>query len=118
MERNRYLVMFQNYKLLTILLILPAGALMDILMFFYSFVGGFWRQEFQVYRYFLVFDNYKKILKARKFVQARRRVGDKEVIKRFVGVISFQDVQNPLLKYIANPIFNLYWRIIKIFIWW
>lgn len=118
MERNRYMVMFQNYKWLTILFILPAGALMDILMFFYSFVGGFWKQEFQVYRYYFKFSNYKKILETRRLVQSKRKVKDREVVKRFVGAISYQDIQNPLVKYIANPIFNLYWQIIKLFIWW
>lgn len=118
MERNRYLVILQNYKLLTILIILPAGALMDILMFFYSFIGGFWKQELQVYKYFFKLSSYKKILETRKLVQSKRKVKDREVIKRFVGTISFQDIQNPLLKYIANPIFNLYWQIVKIFIWW
>lgn len=118
MERNRYLVILQNYKLLTILFILPAGALMDILMFFYSFIGGFWKQEFKVYKYFFKLSNYKKILETRKLVQAKRKVKDREVVKRFVGSISFQDIQNPLLKYIVNPIFNLYWQIIRLFIWW
>jgi len=118
MERNRYLVILQNYKLLTILLILPAGVLMDIMMFFYSFIAGFWKQEMRVYGYFFKLSSYKKILKARKFVQARRKVGDREIVKRFVGVISFQDIQNPLLKYIVNPLFNLYWQIVRIFIRW
>ena len=39
MERNRYLVMMQNYKMATILVILPAAMAMDIAMFIYSCVG-------------------------------------------------------------------------------
>ncbi|MFA6410203.1 MAG: glycosyltransferase family 2 protein [Candidatus Buchananbacteria bacterium] len=118
MERNRYLVLLQNYKIATLFLIFPAACIMDVAMFFYSFITGWWRQELLVYRYFFLPKTWAKILKTRRLVQKKRKVSDKEIIKRFVGKIDFQDIQNPLLKYIANPIFNLYWQIIKKIIWW
>ena len=118
MERNRYLVMFQNYKLATLLLITPACLLMDIAMFFYSFFAGWWKEELKVWFYFFNFKNLSKILKTRAKIQKNRQISDREVIKRFVGKIEFQDLPNPILKYIANPIFNLYWQIIKKIIWW
>ena len=118
MERNRYLVILQNYKLATIILISPACLLMDVAMFFYSFIGGWWKEELRVYNYFLLPRSWVKLLKTRKEVQKKRKVGDREIIKRFAGKIQFQDIQNPLLKYIANPVFNLYWQIIKRIIWW
>ncbi|MFA6254798.1 MAG: glycosyltransferase family 2 protein [Patescibacteria group bacterium] len=118
MERNRYLVMLQNYKMATIFLISPAWLIMDIAMFFYSFIGGWWQEEFNVYAYFFNPRNWGKFIKTRKEVQSKRIVKDKEIIKRFVGKIEFQDLQNPLLKYIANPIFNCYWQVIKKIVWW
>jgi len=116
MERNRYLVIFQNYKLSTLLLIAPALIFMDIVMFFYSFFSGWWLEELRVHYYFLIPANWIKIFKARKKIQKNRRIGDKEIMKRFVGKILFQDLANPLLKYVGNPILNLYWRIIKVII--
>lgn len=118
MERNRYLVVFQNYKMATILLLTPAFVLMDFLMFIYSFVGGFWREELRVYGYFFDSKNWPKMFAARRMVQSNRTVKDREVMKRFTGKIEFQDLNNPLLTYIANPFFNLYWKVIKNFIWW
>lgn len=118
MERNRYLVLLQNYKIATLLLISPAACLMDIAMFFYSFIGGWWRQEFTVYAYFFKLKNWDKIMQTRQLVQSKRKVKDREVVKRFVGKIEFQDFQNPLLKYIANPVFNFYWQVVKRLIWW
>lgn len=118
MERNRYLVVLQNYKLATLLLITPACLVMEAGLLLYSFVTGFWIQKFKAYGYFLNLKSWQKIFKARKFVQAHRKVSDREVVKRFVGRIDFQDIDNPILKYIANPIFNLYWQVVKIFIWW
>lgn len=118
MERNRYLVILQNYKMATLLLITPACLLMDIAMFFYSFFAGWWQQELQVWIYFLNPKNWEKIFKTRQIIQKNRRMGDKIIAKRFVGKIEFQDLPNPILKYIANPIFNLYWQVIKRLIWW
>ena len=125
MERNRRLVVFQNYKLPTILLILPACFFMNLAMFFYSFIAGlpagrqgWWQEEFRVISYFLKPNSWAKILKTRREIQAKRKVKDQEVIKRFVGKIEFQDIANPLLKYIVNPVFNLYWQIIKKLVWW
>jgi len=118
MERNRYLVTLQNYKMATILLISPAWLIMDIAMFFYSFIGGWWREEFKVYAYFFDLRSWDKLIKVRKEVQNKRKIKDKEIIKRFVGRIEFQGIENPLLKYIANPAFNLYWQIAKRLVWW
>jgi len=118
MERNRYLVLIQNYKLGTLLLIIPACLVMEAGLLLYSFVTGFWIQKFKAYSYFLNIKSWQKLFKARKFVQSKRKVGDKEIVKRFVGKIEFQDIDNPVLKYIANPVFNFYWQVIKNFIWW
>ena len=118
MERNRFLVILQNYKLATILLIAPACILMDLATLIYSFFSGWWLEKLRVYAYFLSFRNWAKIIKARRKVQRLRVMGDREVAKRFVGKIDFQDMQNPLLKYIANPLLNLYWQIVKKLIWW
>lgn len=118
MERNRYLVLMQNYKWQTLLLILPAGALMDLMMLTYSFLAGWWREELEVYKYFFTLDNYKKISVTRDRVQKSRKVKDRDVMKRFVGEIKFQDLNNPILQYIVNPLFNLYWKIIQKVIWW
>ena len=118
MERNRYLVILQNYKLATFILFVPAFCLMDIAIFFYSFIGGWWRELFKVYLYFLKPKNWQKLFARRKLVQSRRVVPDKFIISRFVGKIEFQDLKNPLLNYIANPILDLYWQLVKKIVWW
>ncbi|MFA6216008.1 MAG: glycosyltransferase family 2 protein [Patescibacteria group bacterium] len=118
MERNRRLVIFQNYKFATILLISPACIIMDLAMLFYSFLTGWWRENLKVYWYFFQPGSWRKIIKTRIMVQSQRKIKDIDIIKRFVGKIDFQDLQNPLLKYIANPLFDFYWQIIKRIIWW
>jgi hypothetical protein len=118
MERNRYLVVCQNYKTATLLLLLPVACLMDLMLFIYSFLGGWWRQELQVYYYFFQPQNWHKLAAARQQVQKKRRVKDREIVWRFTGLIDYQDITNPILKYIVNPVFNLYWQIVRRIIWW
>ena len=118
MERNRYMVLVQNYSFLTLLVILPALCLLDIAMLFYSVFGGFWREEVRAFTYFCSINNWKKIIATRKIVQGTRKVSDKDILKHFTGVIAFQDVQNPLVKYIFNPIFQAYFFLVKIVVRW
>lgn len=118
MERNRYLTILQNYKMATLLLLLPALAVMDLAMIAYSFVGGWWKEEIKVYSYFFQPKVWSRIIATRAKVQAGRKVGDKKIASMLTGKIEFQDIDNPLLKYIVNPIFNLYWQIAKRIIWW
>ena len=118
MERNRYMTILQNYKLATLLFLAPAWLAMELGLLLFSFITGFWKEKLRAYAYFFKLNNYKKISETRKFVQRHRQVKDREVVKRFVGKIEFQDLDNPVLKYIANPIFNIYWQVTKRIIWW
>jgi len=118
MERNRYLVLLQNYKLPTLLLISPALLAMDFAMVVYAMRSGWWREELAACNYFFYPKSWRSILAARRHVQKKRRVKDRDVIRRFTGKIEFQDLPNPLLQHIGNPIFNGYWQLVKRIIWW
>jgi hypothetical protein len=54
----------------------------------------------------------------RRAINAIRRKGDGEIVKSFEGRVLFQEIENPILKDIANPMFNLYWQIVKRLIFW
>jgi GT2 family glycosyltransferase len=127
MERNRFITIFKNYSAWVLILIFPALFAMELGLFFFSFFSGWWREKLRVYEYFLEIKNWKIILEKRRQAQALRSfrchsrsggnpASDKEISKYFVGKILFQDMDNWVLQKIANPIFNLYWLIIKILI--
>ncbi|HEX9664666.1 MAG TPA: glycosyltransferase family 2 protein [Patescibacteria group bacterium] len=118
MERNRFMVIFQNYKWPTIVLISPALILMETGLFFYSIYSGWWTEKVKVYRYLLNFKNLKNISAKRRIIQRKRKLSDKDVVTAFSGKVEFQDINNPVLTYIANPIFNLYWQVVKKVIFW
>jgi len=112
MERNRFIVMFKNYRWLTILLIFPALIFMEIGLFIFSFKNGWWRQKLLVYAYFLNPLNWIKIFNKRQVVQHSRVISDREIVRYFSGRIEHQEINNPVLR-IVNPFFYIYWQIVK-----
>lgn len=118
MERNRYLTILKNYKILTLLMLLPALMIMEIGLFVYAVKNGWWLEKLKVYSYFLHLKNWKKILIARRQVQKIRTLSDSEVVKKFSGLILHQEISNKVVEKIANPLFNLYWKAIKLLIVW
>lgn len=113
MERNRYITIFKNYSAWTLFLIAPALILMEAGLFIFSLASGFWREKLRVYDYFLRPKNCRRICEKRKKIQKSRKISDKEISKYFVSKIEFQDLKNVILDKIANPLFTIYWQIIK-----
>lgn len=118
MERNRYLAMLHYYHWLTILFFCPAIVAMECGMIFYSLVNGWFDTKIKVWKYFLQPASYSKIIKKRKQVKFIRVKKDRDIIKNFEGKVLFQEIDNPVLKYVANPVLNLYFEIIKKIIVW
>ncbi|MBI3626732.1 glycosyltransferase family 2 protein [Candidatus Uhrbacteria bacterium] len=117
MERNRWLVLLQNYHWATLVLLAPALITMELGTFVYSLLTGWYKEKLKVYSYFCHGKNWAEIRRKRQVVQTMRRKRDREVAVPFTGRIEFQDLQNPLLT-IINPIFGAYWYVIKNLIWW
>jgi len=118
MERNRILLIFHYYRWRTIFLILPALLAMEVLMAVYSVREGMFKKKIAIYLYFLNPLNWVKIYFKRRRVGRLKLRTDKDVITKFEGKIMFQEVDNPALKYIVNPIFNFYWQVVKRLVIW
>jgi len=91
---------------------------MEIGTFFFSLISGWWKEKLKVYLYFFKLSSWKHISSRRKSLNSIRKINDKELLRLFTGKILFQDISNPILNHIANPIFNLYFIIIKMVIFW
>lgn len=113
MERNRYLTLLIFYPAgLLWLIALPAFA-MDLGMLFYSLFGGWFKAEMKIYGYFFQGRNYVKICEERAKIRKMSTVKFSQIAADFAGKIEFQEIANPLLKYLVNPLMALYWRLIK-----
>jgi len=113
MERNRYLTMLIFYPARLFLLVGLAGAAMDITMFFYSLFNGWFKEELKIWGYFSRYSTYVKIRDARREMKKISVVKFSEIALNFAGRIEFQEIANPLLKYIGNPLMALYWRVVR-----
>lgn len=121
MERNRYGVMLMFFRWPTLLLLLPMALILEAGLWLFAFKGGWWKERIKVYKYWLKSDSWKLWLVKRKYVQGLRKVNDRDLLKTAVSGIYFQEksMENPILKYIGNPIMWVYyWIIVRGLIWW
>ena len=115
MERNRLLVLLQNYTWQTLVLVFPAWLIMELGMLGYSIAKGWWREKFKGYAW--VLRNLSFTLQKRAKIQKNRLVTDREITHRFVGAISYQEIESPVLKCV-NPIFSIFHSITRSFVFW
>ena len=113
MERNRYLTLLIFYPARLFLLVALPGACLDIVMFFYSLFGGWFKEELKIWGYFSRYSTYLKIRDARREIKKISIVEFSKVARDFSGRIEFQEIANPLLKYLGNPLLAWYWSLIK-----
>ena len=114
-ERNRLIVILENYHAMTILLIMPAWIFMEVGILAMSFING-WSVE-KMRGYYYIFNHLPDILKRRRICQAARLSSERKVVSGFSGAIYYQENPSPLLK-IVNPVFRLYWRLARFLILW
>ncbi|MEI6529450.1 MAG: glycosyltransferase family 2 protein [Candidatus Falkowbacteria bacterium] len=113
MERNRYLTLLTFYPLYLVILIAIPGVVMDIGMLFFSLINGWFKEELKIYGYFCHSKNYDKIVQEREKVRAFKTQSFSSIAKNFAGKIEFTEIANPILKYVVNPLLNIYWQIVK-----
>jgi GT2 family glycosyltransferase len=118
MERNRYMAVFTFYKWPTIILILPALLAMEMGMIIFSIIGKWFKLKMKANGYFFRPSTWKKIRQTRKEICNLRVIKDRKMIKNFTGKVLFQEIENPLLKYVGNPIIDWYWKGIKRLVRW
>jgi hypothetical protein len=113
MERNRYLTLltFASQKYLA-LIFLPAF-FMDLGMFFFAFFSGRSKEELKIYAYFVKAKNSYKIRAEREFIKEISVVPFAKIATGFRGKIEFQEIANPILSYLVNPLLNVYFKLIK-----
>jgi len=120
MERNRYGVLLEFFKWPTLVLIFPILAVMELALILFALKGGWFEERKKVYRYWSYSKNWKIWLAKRKRVQKMRKIGDRELTKNLVSAIEFQEreMDNPILKYIGNPLMKIYWQIVRLLMFW
>ncbi len=118
MERNRMIIMFENYRLGTLFLIFPVFIAMELGMLAYALLRGMFFTKIKVYGYFFYPKNWIRMIKNKRRKAKLRKVSDREISRLIVGKLEFQEIANPILKYLVNPVLNIYWRAVRHLIFW
>ncbi len=121
MERNRLIMMIKNYSARTLFLIAPMFLLYEVGMVAYSAMCTLLRkrgsltlrEKLRSYGFFLSPRNWLYCMDERRKTQKIRTVRDEHIVNLFCDVVEFQDIDNPILRYIANPLTRSYWSVIK-----
>lgn len=118
MERNRYWVHVKNLKIPTLLLLLPAFVVMEIGLWFYSIIGGWWREKLRAVLYIFSPKQIVRLMRERRKVQRSRLVSDRVITREFASRILYQEIAHPLWEYFGNYLFAAYWFVVKQLIFW
>lgn len=116
-ERNRLWVMLKNYKVASLILIFPAWLIMEIGQLFFALINRRLWQKIKAYSFLFSKTDRQTLIRKRRYVQNKRVRSDRQVVGTFTGLILFQPLNMLLLK-LANIFFFVYWRIVKLFIFW
>lgn len=118
LERNRYLMLFQNDRLRTLLAVFPPLAAMHVGMIVHSLLNGWGREQLRLHAYFARRRNWRSLLATRRRIQAKRKTPDRDIARYWSGTIDFDGLDGPLLRYVVNPLLAAYWRLIRPVIRW
>lgn len=113
MERNRFYVLFSNYKLWTLILIFPALFFTELGLFIFSIKSGWWKEKLRAYGHMFKPQTWRKIMARRRHIASFRQISDQEMSTFFTSVIDSPELKNPLLLPALNKILTVYWQIIK-----
>lgn len=118
MERNRHLTNLCNYRTRTLLVIAPAMIVMEFGTLLFAFRSGWWKEKLRSWAFFMQPSTWRYIRTRRALIRALRTRTDREMMEHMVGVITAQEVEHPIVTHIVNPVFSVYFGIVKRIIFW
>lgn len=119
-ERNRFGVLLMFYKWPTLILLLPIGLLWEGGLLLFALKSGWLLAKLRAYGYWFSFRHWRRWLRKRAQIQKRRSVSDRQLLRDAVSRVTFNEasIDNPLLRYVGNPLLAAYWAIAKRLIFW
>jgi len=116
MERNRLMMLVTHYDYRTLFMVLPAFLVLELGLTFFSLLRGFFVSRVRAYGWLLI--HIPLLIKKHGHIQRLRKIGDRDILKMFTGRISHQEISNPIVEYLMNPIFSAYFYLLRKLIFW
>ncbi len=120
MERNRYNLLLTFYKWPSLLILLPILIYTELGVLMLALMQGWFLEKVRASVYWLNPLNLYKVFKKRSDIQKKRVKKDSDFFKYAVGSIDFAGagMNNIVVKFFVNPVFEIYFFIIKKIIFW
>jgi N-acetylglucosaminyl-diphospho-decaprenol L-rhamnosyltransferase len=118
MERNRWIVVLKNYRLATVLLLLPAMLITDLGLVLMSAKAGWLGSKLRSLAWFLRPSAWSYLWRGRRAIARLRRVSDRELLRRFTAVIDYPDFRSPAVTYGIEPVWKLLLAILRMLVRW
>lgn len=118
MERNRYIVLCKNERFGTLLLTLPALIIIELMTWLFAIRGGWVAEKWRATAWFFKPSSWTYLERAHEQIRALRVRKDRDILKLFVSRITYQEVSNPFITYVANPLMGAYFAVLKALVIW
>jgi GT2 family glycosyltransferase len=121
-ERNRYVMLLKNLRWPTLLLLLPALILAEVVTWGFVLLREKrnLRNKLDAYRWILT--HWPEIMAKRRQVQASRRARDRDLLARMTHRLAYEQTGTGVLTVLArlvfDPLFFLCHRLALIAVWW
>ena len=120
-ERNRYLMLLKCLRWPTLVLLLPALALAELVTWGFVLTRRLSPAE-KISAYRWAITNGRAIRAKRQSVQQSRTVKDRELLQRTVGALAFEQVTSPTAavasRLVFNPLFSVWRWLLLAVVWW
>lgn len=118
LERNRWLLLLTYYKWPTLALLAPALLTMELGQVAYATGRGLLGQKVMSWLDLLRPRTLATLRRRRRAARERRVVTDRHFTARFTGRVHLPVGDPWLLRWVANPMFEAYWRAVRPLIRW
>jgi GT2 family glycosyltransferase len=121
-ERNRYLMLLKSFRWRTLVALLPAYLLAEVIAWSFVLLKDriHIRNKLRAYRW--VIENWREIMRKRKRTQLLRSVRDREMLKKMSFRIDFDQASagwaGPLARFTFNPVFFVLRSAYLALVWW
>ena len=118
MERNRWIVVLKNYRLATLLLLLPAMLVADCGLLLMAAKAGWFGAKVRSLVWFLRPSAWRYLWRGRREIARIRRVPDREILRHFTAVIDFPDFRSPIITKVIEPVWKAMLAVLRVLVRW
>ena len=118
MERNRWIVVLKNYRLATILLLLPVLLVADCGLLLMAAKAGWFRSKARALAWFLRPSAWRYLWRGRRDIARIRRIPDRELLRHFSAVIDFPDFRSRVIAKVIEPIWKAMLAVLRTIVRW